>query len=80
MTKSRRARRRIQSVAESLGFALIQFRAYLRREPGQPRNTDWYCVTLSCPCGRDKLLHISHESMGGLPESLRQHLIRDGLI
>jgi len=78
MTK--RARQMIKTAAQALGFTLLRLRAYLRRVPGAPTNHQWYEVRLGCPCGRNKTLHIRHESLPYLDEELHAHLQRDGLI
>lgn len=73
-------RRLIKAEVKRLGFDLLRMRAYLQKVPGAPTNLQWYEVRLGCPCGRNKTLHIRHDSLPYLSEELRDHLQRDGLI
>ena len=73
-------RKTVRQAAEKLGFKLAAFTAYLRREPGSPRNTQWYKAMLDCPCGRRKTLHISESSLPYVETELTEHLRKDGLL
>lgn len=76
----RKQRKTVRQAAEKLGFKLAAFTAYLRREPGSPRNTQWYEAFLDCPCGRRKTLHISEASLPYIIDELTAHLRKDGLL
>lgn len=76
----RKQRNIVRLAAEQLGFKLAALTPYLRREPGSPRNSQWYEARLDCPCGRRKTLHISEASLPYLDVELIEHLRKDGLL
>ena len=72
--------RNIREAAAELGFTVRSIAPYLRREPGAPRNVPWYLVTLDCPCGRTKRLHVSRAASRHMRAALADHLRADGLL
>jgi hypothetical protein len=75
-TRSIRALRR--AVLDA-GMGVNKVRQYLRRIPGAPRNEDWFEVSIWCPCGRAKSIHVSRESVPQFGATLTEHLKKDGL-
>lgn len=70
----------LRRAAHELGFTVAAIRGYLRKVPGSPTNEQWFHVRLWCPCAAEKHIHVREESMCYLPGTLRDHLIRDGLL